>query len=221
VTTGKHGHYQQVNAGLRMTLGDDAVSVFGGPHVTFFPEYISGDPMDFGVMGEGFTAIVDVANAIEYGLNVSYMDNVVTKDTRNPLRPLIDKKNMLLPDRDLIYRFPENYHNPIKNIMCSFGCVYSCPYCYSKRNKELYGINRAEIRSVESVMAEVEDVKRFPLELIFFQDDIFPMYDGGWLDAFCSQYRKYKIPFHIQTRVEFITANRIKRLKEIGLRHLR
>lgn len=221
VTTGKHGYYQQINAGIRMTLettGHPIVSVFGGPHVTFFPEYVSGQYMDIGVRGEGFEAIVDIANALRDKESLVDIPNIIISDKVNPLRPLLNKGTMLYPDRDLIYRRLKNRENPIKNVMCSFLCPAYCPYCYAKQYKKMYGMHAAELRPVGEVMGEIEDLQRFPLEMIFFQDDMFPVYDKEWLDMFCSEYPKHSDkPFHIQVRAEFINDEAIGSLSKVGL----
>lgn len=216
VTTGNHTFYQSLNAGLRMRIKADIISVFGGPHVTFFPEYLSGDWMDIGVRGEGFDAIVDVADTWERRGSFEDIPNVLIDGTQNSLRPLKDKNSLLLPDRDLIYQRPKNRENPIKNVMASFSCIQACPYCYSKEYRKMYGLTGAEIRNVDNIMEEIDDLRRFPLEIIFFQDDIFPIYNSDWLDAFCQEY-EFGIPFHIQVRAEYITDDKIKMLKAVGL----
>lgn len=223
VTTGKHRYYQELNAKLRMRTNGTVVSVFGGAHVTFFPEYIQGDYMDLGVRGEGFEAIVDVANAIENREIPTAIDNVVHGwggVTANPLRPARDKTTLPIPDRDLIYKYRKNRHNPIKNVMCSFRCPHNCSYCYVPRYKEIYSglMNGTQIRPVEKVMEEIDDLRQYPLELIFFNDDIFPLYDkGGWLDDFCAYYDDIRVPFHIQLRAEYVREDAIKQLKAVGL----
>lgn len=223
VTTGKHRYYRELNAELRKRGNGTVISVFGGPHVTFFPEYIQGDWMDLGVRGEGFEALVDIADALESRTIPTEIDNVVHRSngvTANPLRPARDKTTLPIPDRDLIYKYSKNRHNPIKNVMCSFRCPYSCSYCFNRRYKEMYSglMNGTEIRPVEKVMEEIDDLRRYPLELIFFNDDIFPIYDkGGWLDDFCAYYDDIRIPFHIQLRAEYIQVDAIKQLKAVGL----
>jgi radical SAM superfamily enzyme YgiQ (UPF0313 family) len=223
VTTGKHKYYQELNAELRGRMNGTVVSVFGGPHVTFFPEYIQGDWMDLGVRGEGFQAIVDIADALESRIVPTEIDNVVHRSngvTANPLRPARDKTTLPIPDRELIYKYSKNHDNRIKNVMCSFRCPFSCAYCFSRRYKEMYsGLwNGTQIRPVEKVMEEIDDLRRYPLELIFFNDDIFPIYDkGGWLDDFCAYYEEVGIPFHIQLRAEYVKEDAIKQLKAVGL----
>ena len=212
VTTGRHGYYRDMNLALKNS-GGNFVSVFGGPHVTFFPEFAKEEGVDIAVRGEGFDAIVDIANALETGDDISTIPNVVG----NNLRPSKDKATLLPPDRELIYGFPKNRDNPIKNVMASFFCPFSCSYCYNPRHKEMYGIHRSEIRPMERVAEEIEQLREYPLGLIFFNDDIFPLYDHKWLDDFCFYYSGVGLPFHIQLRVEYIKDDAIRRLKEVGL----
>jgi len=215
VTTGKHIFYRDLNLSIRAQLDYTPISIFGGAHITFFPQFCMEEGIDYGVRGEGFEAIVDIANWMDHDVDIATIPNVVHKDSIQPLRPLIDKSTLLHPDRELIYSYPKNYNNPIKNVMCSFGCPANCPYCYNERYKKMYGLHKAEIRPVDEVISEVEELQAYPLDLIFFQDDIFPLYNTDWLDEFVSKYQGP--PFHIQTRVEMITRERIERLKAVGL----
>jgi anaerobic magnesium-protoporphyrin IX monomethyl ester cyclase len=217
VTTGNHRRYADLNALTRKYLNGRCVSVFGGPHVTFFPEFCQQHYIDFGVRGEGFDALVNLADAIETHLDPVRIPNVVSGRRVNMLRPLKNKATLLMPDRQLIYKYASNYTNRIKNVMCSFGCPADCPYCYSEKYKEMYCQQTAEIRPVDGVIEEIRNLMDYPLELIFFQDDIFPIYKREWLDEFVFQYRRIGIPFHIQVRAEFIKRGAIKQLKEVGL----
>lgn len=217
VTTGKHVRYAELNKLIRQTLNGHHTSVFGGPHVTFFPDFCDQDYVDVGVRGEGFDAIVEVASALFRGKLLSHIPNTVVGKVVAPLRKLKSKKTLLMPDRDLLYKYPENRGNPIKNIMCSFLCQQQCPYCYAAKWKAMYGQAKAEIRPVDGIMEEVRHLMTYPLELIFFQDDIFPIYKREWVDEFVRFYGRIKLPFHIQVRVEFINRDVIRQLKEVGL----
>jgi radical SAM superfamily enzyme YgiQ (UPF0313 family) len=222
LTTGKHKYYLELNKHIK----DKRFSLFGGPHCTFFPETAKAPGVDAIVRGEGFDAIVDIANVLDSHherigkIVVESIDNVATCASLNPLRPLRDKNSLLFPDRELIYKYAENYNNPIKNIMCSFGCQYSCPYCYTKAYRELYNMNKIEIRSPDNVMAEIEELKQYPLKLLYFQDDNFPIWNKKWLRDFCELYSDYRIPFHIQIRIEILTEEVLIQLKNVGLHSL-
>lgn len=215
ITTGKHVYYKELNMQIKKVF-PNLISVVGGSHITFFPEFVNEEGIDYGIAGEGFEAFPELIQGIESNLNINGIQNVVLKNYKSKIRPLYNKNNLLLPDRDLIYKYSENRNNRIKNIMCSFGCPFSCPYCYNNKYKEIYNLKMPELRSVENVIDEVEDLMRFPLELIFFQDDLFPIYDKKWIDSFCENY-KCGIPFHIQIRLEMVTDDVLNKLKNVGL----
>lgn len=217
VTTGKHRRYLELNRSIREKMNGGCISVFGGPHVTFFPEMCEDEYVDVGVMGEGFDAIVDIADAVENDEEIAYIQNAIYDGIAGHIRPLKNKDRLLMPDRDLIYKYKKNYVNPIKNVMCSFGCIYDCAYCYWARYREMYETRGAQIRPVFSVMEEIARLKEYPLGLIFFQDDVFPIYHRDWLDEFVFYYRRVGVPFHIQVRAELVKDSTIKQLKEVGL----
>ena len=213
VTTGKHVHYREVNELLRQA-NPGAVSVFGGPHVTFFPEYLQDSHMDVGVRGEGFDAIVDIANAVRDGGIFDEIPNCVVGSVANPLRPLKSKDFLLLPDRDIIYG--DNKTKPIKSIIASSNCIYSCNYCYNKDWKALYDNPKVQVRPVQDIMVEIEDIKRYSTQLLYFEDDVFPVYRKEWLEEFCDSYDR-SLPFHIHLRAEYITEDAIFKLRQVGL----
>lgn len=215
VTTGKHTYYKELNKKLKEKY-PDVVSVFGGPHVTFFPQYIDSPEMNYGIRGEGFRVFPELISALDSCVNKQFMENVVTADHISPLRPMLDKSDLLFPDRELMYKYPENRNNPIKNVMTSFCCLYNCGYCFNPKYKEMYGIKESEIRPVDSVIEEIRQLKEYPLKLIFFQDDIFPIYKRDWLSEFCDKY-DFNIPFHIQIRIEMLNEDIVKDLKAVGL----
>ena len=97
VTTGKHVRYAQLNKLIRQTVNGRHFSLFGGPHVTFFPEFCQQPYIDFGVRGEGFDAVVDLAEAIETHLDPERIPNIVSGRRVNMLRALKNKATLLMP----------------------------------------------------------------------------------------------------------------------------
>lgn len=135
----------------------------------------------------------------------------------NPLLPAFKVSELPFPDRELIYQFRRNRENPIRNVMASFQCPMQCSYCYNKQFKNMgYSVR---LRPVENVIEECgELIKNYPTQLIYFQDDIFPVYRLDWLSAFCEQYKKrVKTPFHIQVRIEMVNHECVQWLKSAGL----
>ena len=234
VTTSKHRHYVEVNRQVKEEY-PNVVSIFGGPHCTFFPEFAREYGVDFIFRGEGFEALVlFLDNYVkDKGLNTQSLyktPNIAyylydDDDTESPsnhiyqnsLLPAMKVADLPFPDRELIYQFKHNRENPIRNVMASLQCPMSCTYCYNKQYRKLgYPVR---IRPVDSVIEECEKlVKDYPTQLIYFQDDIFPVYREDWLQSFCQEYsQRVKTPFHLQVRVEMLTEKRIALLKAAGL----
>ena len=66
--TGSQHYYFKVNRRIKEGLGDKPVmSIFGGPHPTFFPDMIHEDGVDGVCVGEGEGPLVDLANALGNG----------------------------------------------------------------------------------------------------------------------------------------------------------
>ena len=227
VTTGKHAYFAEFNAWLQVNY-PNTISLFGGAHCSFFPDFARKRGVDYICVGEGFGAVVDFVEAAikdkALGRNekdkipnigfYTYEDDLVVV---NPLRPQMKLSELPFPDREIIYQFPKNATNPIRNVMASFGCPYRCSYCYNQRWSEMGYTLR--IRSIDSVIEECEKlVKDYPTRLIYFQDDNFPIHRQDWLEAFCMQYQKrVQTPFHIQVRAEWITEDKLTMLKSAGL----
>jgi len=214
VTTGYHKYYEDIHARLCASLGSDVLGVFGGPHPTFFPSYCGPRTHAVTVRGEGFEAVVDIVNSYEKS---GMVDPQIPNTNLNPLRPQIDKDTLLRPDRELMYTYESNYNNPIKNVMCSFGCMFACPYCYNEHYRKLYKGYTQTVRPLDEVYAELCELQEYPLELVYFQDDLFPVFSSNWLVRFCRMYSSIQVPFHVQLRAEFVTDTVISQLAAVGL----
>ncbi|MEE9456715.1 MAG: cobalamin-dependent protein, partial [bacterium] len=67
VTTGYHQYYVGLNRELRAGLKKPVLSVFGGAHATFFPEFVEEEGVDVVCRGEGEKAIVELADRLARG----------------------------------------------------------------------------------------------------------------------------------------------------------
>jgi len=164
-------------------------TAIGGPHASFF-----------------------------YNESKQYSDYVFRGESVISFPKMDDKKiyplgdpNILIPDRDGFYEY-SNFHktNRIKNIMTSFGCPFSCTYCYNSLYKEMYNNLKVRLKSVDTV---IEEAKNLDCDLIFFQDDFFG-FNKKWLTEFNEKWNKR--PYHAQMRIETIDEEKIDLLKESG-----
>ncbi len=202
------------------------LSVFGGPHVTFFPQFIEKEGVDVVCRGEGEGAILDLAHALDDGGDIREIANLWVKTPhgeihRNAVRPLVDNLDSLpVPDRDAFYTlFDRPAHFGVARFMASRGCPYNCTYCFNESYFDLYAKKgrRVRWRSPEHLVAEIADTHRkYPLQTVAFGDDCFPN-DESWLAEFGARYgREVGVPFVVNQRAERLTQAACALLREAG-----
>lgn len=223
VISGNHNDYLRINNLIRNDM--ETFSIFGGPHLTFFPETINQENTDAVCIGEGEQAMVELAGNLEKGSDISNIKNLWVKDkgsiNKNPVRPLIQNLDDLpFPDRELLYG-KDKYlrESKIKRFISNRGCPFNCTYCFNRAYKEIYKGNKIiRWRSVENLISEINEVKsRYPLELVRFIDDIFILPPVTWLEEFAGLYKQeINLPFVCNLQVKIVTEDKIKLLKEAG-----
>ncbi len=199
--TGYHTQMFRVSNWARM--GHGIKTVIGGPHATFFSDECL-TYADYVVIGEGFKSLPLVySGKVEKG-------KVFTHE-------LVSEEEIPTPYRKTLYQtYKTCYQNPIKSVISSLGCPYQCSYCYTNSYNRLYENTVVRYRSVEAVVDECLELKTYPLELIFFQDDCFG-FKLEWLEKFADRYwRMVGVPFHCQLRPEMVTIERMELLKSAG-----
>ncbi len=229
VYTGTQKYYLDVNkrikAQARAAGLPEPLSIFGGPHPTFFPEIINEEGVDAVCIGEGEFATLDLLNALERGEPIKHIQNwIIKKDGQvyhNPLRPLVDDLDSLpFVNRELLYR----NHAPSKNVrirpfITARGCPYNCSFCFNHAYSELYDGKgkRVRRRSVNSVLREIKAVQReHPLEFVLFLDDTFIL-NRQWLREFAPRYHaEIGLPFWCQVRANLINDEIVRLLKDAG-----
>ena len=188
--------------------------VWGGYDPTVNPEPCL-EICDYACIGEGDTAILELAECIDRGKAFDHVHNLAGK--RNG-RPVFNERAPLVMDLDSLPRRdnePENKYfieddrveenYAILNdrlagsyqAMTSRGCPYSCTYCCEASLKSLYSGERfLRRRSPEDCVKELAEAKaRFDLKEIVFEDEIFGM-DAKWLAEFVPLYRaEVDLPF--------------------------
>ena len=168
-------------------VSPEILTITGGTHVTFMPEYClrrSAD-LDFICRGEGEETLLDLIRASREGRDPAGIAGLVLRrggeTVVNPTRPPIaDLDSIPFPARDL---FPiEAYsrvgipmgtvfkNRPYMNLITSRGCPFHCTFCSSTN---FWG-NRYRMRSAENVLAEMEQLTRdFGIrEFKFFDDNL-------------------------------------------------
>ncbi len=223
ITTGKHSFYQRLNVELKKKL--KFFAVFGGPHATFFPEFIEEEGVDAICRGEGEHALSELVNALEHGKDYTQIKNLWVKRDgkifRNDVRPLVEDLDSLpFPDREILNKY--NHYKKLhrRMILTGRGCPYSCSYCFNHSYNDLYGSTKSKIirkRSVGHVVLELKEIsEKYSPKRFQFIDDTFIL-DKKWCLDFSSKYRQeVGIPFIAYTRVNLVDDEVIRLLKESG-----
>jgi len=220
VKTGYHRKFTELNFELKKSLG--FISLFGGPHATFYPELINKPGVDIVCRGEADTAIVELSRNIKG--DYSQTENCwVKKDGiihKNNLGRLIEDLDALpFPDRAVFEKYPLFRKFRMRNFLAGRGCLYECTYCYNSAFRKLCsGKGRyVRSRSVINLVREIEaEAGKNKLNFINFEDDIF-VQDRNWLAEFARVYPSaIKLPFHCHVKADMIDEESIILLKEAG-----
>ncbi len=220
-TTGFHRFYADLNRRLKTVL-PPYVSLFGGPHPTYYPEYVEEEGIDAICQGEGEGAMVDFANAIGSGEDWTRIPNIWAKRggeiVKNEMRPTIeDLDSIPFPDRDLVYRYKSYRRLSTKYVLTARGCPFKCTYCFNHALEKMYEGKGTFIRrrSIGNVMAELKEVmEKGRPDRIFFVDDVFTLHKR-WIREFAPVYRREcGLPFMCCTRINLVDESIAQALRE-------
>lgn len=201
------------------------ITLAGGPHPTFFPDFVSHPSIDAICIGEGEGAILEIAEAIDRHDSIRSIRNIWSHDNgqviKNPLRPLLSDLNSLPhPDRDLYYRkYSILGKSPSKHFITGRGCPFNCTFCSNKSYKSLYQGLGTMVRQPdpEKICSEITETrKRYPLKAVRFDDEVF-LLDENWLIDFLALYRKHvHLPFSCLIRADIASPKSIEAMREAG-----
>lgn len=224
--TGEHARLVEINRTLKRDF--DFVSVFGGPHATFFPDLARDPSIDAVCRGEGESAFLEFCTRVRDGKSHHRTANFIVKRAgracANPLRPLTrDLDSLPFADREAMYAAdPSLRHEPHRMFFAGRGCPFSCTYCFNRRFGELYrgAGKRVRLRTPANLVDEIAVVRSaHGLRLVWIDDDVFPTFDSGWMDEFVKKYpRRVGLPFVCNVRADLVSARTVANLRDAGLR---
>lgn len=224
VTTGTENEYLKINS--RLKKKKSFFSVFGGPHPTFYPNFIGQNGVDGICRGESEEPFKEFLDRLENGKDIYATPNFwfkkENKIIKNELSPLLeDLDNVLFPDRELI----DNYWDYKKygriDVLTGRGCPFDCAYCFNHKLKEYYSGKGRYVRkrSVDNVISEIKiNISKYNIKEIYFVDDLFVV-NKKWLTEFAEKYRKeIDLPYICNIRTDIFTEEMVKCLKESNCR---
>ncbi len=151
--------------------------VFGGAHATLFPERLVEHPdIDFAASGEGELTLVDLAETLASGGDISKVEGLAYLESGIARRrERITKFNFSemphirydLLKSDLVQQFPERS----VSVLTSRGCPHRCTFCIDNIVKEY---NKWRAWDAERVAAEIEYIqKTYGVRSVWFWDENF------------------------------------------------
>jgi anaerobic magnesium-protoporphyrin IX monomethyl ester cyclase len=164
---------------------------------------------DYACIGEGDTAILEIANAIDGKRSLDNVPNLarlcngsVVANRRAPLEANLDslpwrdntpEYKYFIEDDSLVESYPVLNDRPpgTYQTTASRGCPYRCTYCCEAPFQDLYAGERfLRRRSARDCVAELAEVKkRNGIRRVLFEDEIFAMH-LKWLEEFSAFYRE-------------------------------
>jgi radical SAM superfamily enzyme YgiQ (UPF0313 family) len=179
--------------------------VYGGPHVTFFPEEAL-EHGDYCIVGEGEVAMPSLVEALNGGRPFSEVPGLVWRENgvirRTPTAPPLENLDLLpFPDFSLLrmgFRKKMgsiNFGHSIIPMQTSRGCPFDCSFCSVT---EMFGRHYRH-RSTESI---IEELSRYDPKhnFIFFYDDNFAANAGRTKELLRAMIER-KLGFQWSTQV--------------------
>ncbi len=215
--------------------------VFGGVFAIFNPQkLIELDEIDFVCTGEGEEALIELCDCLEKQLPCDDIKNLwVSKSNgtivKNPLRPPVELDE--LPFEDFTIFEKSRIFRPMQGKMLATipinfdrGCPYKCTFCaapalFDMHKKNNYKYYRA--KSIDRIREEMRyHMAQFPVSFFYFNSETFLTMPLEKLEEFAEMYSEFQLPFWCQTRIETISQDKVKILKQmncerisIGLEH--
>lgn len=202
--------------------------VLGGPHVSAAPEHaMKHECFTVGVIGEGEITTLELVSKMQAGedwrgiVGITYRGED-GKIVVAPRRELIADLDILpFPAYDLVpdltvYTSPVAHTRKLKptlNVLTTRGCPNACTFC----DRSVFG-QKVRFRRPEKVVEEILLLRRkYGIKEIYFVDDAFTIRFERVRAIFDMLKKEGEwFPWTCQTRVNLVTEEDIKYMKEAG-----
>jgi len=200
----------------------------GGPHITALPEeaFRRFPDFDFGILGEGEGALLDLMEALEGDRDLSRVESAVYREGEairiNPRRKLIEDLDTLpFPAFDLLPEFPRDYHAPFLNylkgpvapLISSRGCPQACTFC----DRSVFGTRYRYFS--EDYLGEMISLlsRQYGIRHLVFTDDQFAAFRPR-LVRLCEKMASgnLEIRWNCDARVDSVDLDLLRLLKRAG-----
>lgn len=198
-------------------ISENTATIVGGVHCEVCPEDFEHEAIDFRVVRNATTVFTPLLNHIEN--RTALPQGVLYKNTAFNINdlPAINFQ-VPLPDRSACSKYRKKYfyifQNKVALLKTSFGCPYSCNFCFC-RLITAYTYNQRPLTEV------IEELKTIQEKEVYIVDDDF-LVDKKRIREFLAALQNNNIEKHylIYSRADFIASNPdiIHDFRKAGLR---
>lgn len=179
-------------AGYARGIAPQAYSLIGGPHASLNLDEVIDGPFDAICIGEGEYPTLELVQALASGESPDRIANLWIKRDgglqKNAPRPFMDNLDSLpLPDRQIWLDWIDLPARPRFAVLLGRGCPFECTYCCNHRIKQLAPGKYVRLRSVSSIVGEIDQLARqWPgLDELYLEVETIGL-DRPWLSELCA-----------------------------------
>jgi len=207
--------------------------VVGGAHGTMYPEATIEHPaINVVCTHEGEYALLELCDAIDSGRDFASTPGLWVRRGgsvhRNGARRKLSSGELAaLPfaDRDLYRKYQHFRTYPFETFVGSRGCPYRCSFCaVPTLNAAIGHAKPTSYCPPERLVEETKSARDRGLlenKLVMFSDSTFNSHTK-WLLEFLELYgREVRVPFSCNLRVDRVTEEQVRALKEAGVDNVR
>ncbi|MFC1631920.1 B12-binding domain-containing radical SAM protein [Candidatus Omnitrophota bacterium] len=203
----------------------DTLVILGGPHLSLYPEEtLKLAAVDMVVIGEGELTMKELLDALTSGEALDQVAGIGYKAAGRlrftKSREFIQDLDQLPPPARELTAYDKYYSLFSKDkistyILTSRGCPYNCAFCFH------HGGRRFRARSAANVVEEIEAAGQLGIKEFFIFDETFSV-NQQRAQQICELIikRKLEISFDIRTRVDTISEQLLRSLKQAGCRRV-
>jgi radical SAM superfamily enzyme YgiQ (UPF0313 family) len=220
--------------------GYKGLVILGGIHATITPHDLESSCFDAFCIGEGELPLLDLVDKLQhnqdYFSTASFWFKKDNKIIKNPIREYLPDLNLLpFHDFDIMNTSKLlDVRSGWLSISFSRGCPFNCSFCINPLLRKINNVQPENVkkylrmRTVDKVITELLSlIEKYQekIKMINLDDDLILLHKKWALDFF-KQFKEkifdtYHIGYVINTRVDMVTDELMKLLKESGCHELK
>lgn len=232
-TGGLSGEYQDIARIIKFVrkIKPNILIMVGGGIMTADPtSTMSALPeVDYGIIGEGETTIVELLEALTFHKETSSISGIIYPqkngfNVTNRRSEIKDLDSLPFPDyegfkyREYLKTNPDLSDEGKKysqvSVIGGRSCKYNCTFCFHPSGSTY------RQRSLDSIFSEIDYlIANYPISYVALREELFAT-DNVRVAEFCKRIEKYDFDWSIQLRIDSINQELVNLLKNTRCRYV-